>query len=107
MSPPRTLRVMFTRRFSIELDVGDHELGLDRVGIRNRIDSAIHMDHIAILETAQDMGDGIDFADVGEKLVAKALALGGALDQTGDVHEGHPGRDRLLGFRDFRQLFKA
>ena len=43
------------------------------------------------------MDDGVDFTDVGQELVAEALALGRAFDETGDVHE-FDGR-RHDGFR--------
>jgi len=33
------------------------------------------MDHVIVLETAHDMGDGVSLADVGEKFVAQPLAL--------------------------------
>ena len=39
------------------------------------------MGDVGVLEAAQDVDDGIDFADVGEELVAQALALGSASDQ--------------------------
>ena len=46
------------------------------------------------------MGDRVAFADVGEKLVAEALALRGAAHQAGDVDEGQPRRNDLLGAGD-------
>ena len=55
------------------------------------------MGDIVILETAQHMGDGVTFADIGQKLVAKALALAGAFDQPRDIDKGHAGRDDLFG----------
>ena len=43
------------------------------------------------------------FADVGEKLIAEPLALGGAAHQAGDVDEGEPRRDDLLRAGDLGQ----
>jgi hypothetical protein len=57
------------------LQIGQHQLGLDGLGIGDGIDAALHMGHVAILETAQDMGDGVDLADIGEELVAEPLPL--------------------------------
>ena len=57
------------------------------------------MDHVRIVEAAHDVGDRGHFADVGEELVAEALALVGALHQAGDVDEldrrGHDRRDAI------------
>ena len=50
------------------------------------------MHHIVVGETAHDVGDGVGLADVREELIAEALALGGAGDQPGDVHELHRAR---------------
>jgi hypothetical protein len=37
------------------------------------------------------MDDGIDFADIGEELVAETLTLGGATHQAGDIDEFQAG----------------
>ena len=56
-----------------------------------------------VLEAAGDEGDGVAVADVGQELVAQALALGGAAHQAGDVDEVDPRRDDLLRLGDPRQ----
>ena len=53
------------------------------------------MDHIVVVEAAHHVHDRVDFADVGQKLVAQALALAGPLHEAGDVHELHTGGDDL------------
>ena len=60
------------------------------------------MDDVAIGKAAHDVGDRIDLADVAEKLVAEALAAGGAAHQPGDVDEFELGRDDLCRFRQAR-----
>ena len=51
---------------------------------------------VVVLERPQHEHDGVDLADVGEELVAEALALRRALDQTADVDDLHRGvHDRL------------
>lgn len=42
---------------------------------------------VRIFKTAHHLHDGIDFADRAEELVSQAFALGGALDQPGDINE--------------------
>src|SRR3546814_5112071 len=51
---------------------------------------------VVILETAQDMDDRIDLADIAEELVAQPFALRRAAHQAGDIDEGELGRDDLL-----------
>ena len=75
------------------LEVGQPQLGLDRGGIGDRVDAALDMGDIVVLEAAQHMGDGIDLADIGQEPVAQSLALRGAAHQPGEIDEGQPGRD--------------
>ena len=92
------------RRFSRRVEVGQHQFGLDDLGVAHRVDVARDMCHVAVLEAAQHMGDGVDLADIGQELVAQALALGGALHQAGDVDELELGVDDLGRGRDGREL---
>src|SRR5207248_9249824 len=55
--------------------VGDHQFGVDRLGIGYRIDLARHVRDLAVLVAAHDVDDGVDFADGGEELVAQSFAL--------------------------------
>ncbi len=82
------------------LEVGQHQLGLDGVGVADGIDIALDMRDFA-LETAEHVDDGVDLADVGEELVAEPFALAGAAHQAGDVDEAE------LGRHDLRRLGKA
>ena len=61
----------------------------------------------AVLEAAQDVDDGIDLADVGEELVAEALAFRGAAHQAGDIDEFQAGGDGLDRLADLGQYMKA
>ena len=60
------------------LEVGQHQLRLDGLDVGQRIDMPGYMHDVRILEAANDMGDGIDLADIGQELVAEAFALGSA-----------------------------
>jgi hypothetical protein len=62
---------------------------------------------LLVLEAAHHVGDRVGLADVGQELVAQALALRGARDQAGDVDELHRGRQDLLRLDDGRQLVEA
>ena len=103
------LRLLFERVAAAlqAVEIGEHQLGLDRLDVGDRIDAALHMGDVAVLETAHHMGDGVDLADVGEELVAEPLAFRGAAHEAGDVDEGEPGRHDLHGFRELCQRIEA
>ncbi len=84
-------------------EIGEHQFGLDRRDVGERVDAAFDMGDVVVLETAHDMRDRVAFADVGEKLVAEPLALRSAAHQPGDVDEGEARRNDLLRARDARQ----
>ena len=71
------------------LQVGQDQLGVDGLHVRARIHLAVDVDDVGVIEHADDLGDGLGLADVGEELVAQAFALRRALHDPGDVHEGH------------------
>ncbi len=58
------------------------------------------MDDIVIIETTHDVHDGIDLADVGEELVAKAFPLTRASNKAGDIDEFNRGRDDFIRLGD-------
>ncbi len=58
------------------------------------------MDDISVGETADHMGDRVDFANMPEKLVAEPFAASGAADQPGDIDKFELGRDDLGRFAE-------
>jgi hypothetical protein len=99
LSPPRPSSAPRQPLFQA-VEIGQHQLGLDRLGVAHRIDAAFDMGDVAVLEAAQHMDDGVDLADIGEELVAQPLALRGAAHQAGDVDEFQAGRHDLLRLAD-------
>ena len=77
------------------VEIGEHQFGLDGLDVGDRIDLALDMRDVAVLEAAHDMRDGVDLADVGEKLVAQPLALRRAAHEARDIDEGEPRRNDL------------
>ncbi len=76
------------------LQVLELQLGVNDFLVPHRVDAAIHMHDVAVVEAAQHMDDGVTLAYVGQELVAQPLALAGSLDQPGDVHDvTHGGHD--------------
>ena len=60
-----------------------------------------------VFEAAHHVDDRIGFADVRQKLVAQAFALGRAGDQAGDIDELDHGRHDALRLDDVRQRLQA
>ena len=58
------------------------------------------MDDVVIVKAAHHLGDGVGFADVGEKLVAQSFAFGGTGDQPGNIDKFHRRRQHPLRFDD-------
>ena len=81
-------------------EVGEHQFGLDRLDVGDRVDAALDMGDVTILETAHHMGDGVDLADIGEELIAEAFALRGAAHEAGDIDEGEARRNDFRRSRD-------
>ena len=76
-------------------EIGEHQLGLDRLRVGDRIDPPLDMGDVAALEAAQHVDDRIDLADIAEELVAEPLAVRGAAHQPGNVDEFELGLDHL------------
>jgi len=84
-----TLRVLLQTRKSPlhRAEIGEHEFRADRLHIRERIDTPIHVCDVHIREEPHDLADGVSLPDVREELVAQAFALARTLDEPGDVNE--------------------
>ncbi|CAM4399498.1 hypothetical protein DEMA109039_17420 [Deinococcus marmoris] len=75
--------------------VRQNQFGVDGLDVVQRVHGARHMHHVVVGEAAHHMGNRVGLADVGQKLVAQALARTGPLDQPRDIHELHEsGNDR-------------
>ena len=78
------------------LDVRKDQLEVDGLDVTGRIDRAFNVHDVLVVEAADNVNDGVNLADVGQELVAKALTLACAAHQTGDVHELDHRRRGLL-----------
>jgi hypothetical protein len=65
------------------------------------------VDDVLVVEAADDVEDRVGLADVGEELVAEALALGRALHEPGDVDELDGRRHDGLRVDDRLELVEA
>ena len=82
------------------LEVGESELDLDDAEVLDRVGRA---GDVVVDERPQHEHDRVDLADVGEELVAEALALAGALDEPADVDDLDRGVHDVLRLRHRRQ----
>ena len=89
------------------LEVGVDQLGLDRRDVAQRVDAALGVDDAAVRVRAHDVQQRVGLADVGQELVAQALALVGAGHQAGDVVEGDRVPDDLRGLDRVGDLVHA
>ena len=59
---------------------------IDDFLVAYRVNCAVHVRDVLIVEAAQHMYYGIRLTNVSEEFVAQSLALAGTLHQSGDVH---------------------
>ncbi len=96
-----TRRLLVLRELLLDRrEIGERELGVDRLDVRHRIDLAGDVHDVVVAEAPHDMRDRVGLTDVGEELVAEALALGRARHEAGDVDEFHHRRKHALGLCD-------
>ena len=88
-------------------EIGQHQLGLDGLGVGDGRDAALDVRDVVVLEAAQHVGDGVDLANVAQKLIAQAFALGGAAHQAGNVDERQPRRNSPCRLADLSELVEA
>ena len=89
------------------VEIGQHQFGFDDLDVGDRIDLALDMGDVAVLEAAHDMHDRVHLADRGEKLVAEPLAFRGAAHQAGNIDEGDAGRNDLFRLRQRSKFLQA
>ena len=107
MSPPLRLLLQRIDAPLQAVEIGEHQLGLDGLDVGDRIDLAVDVGDVAVLEAAHHMRDRVDLADIGEELVAEPLAFRGAAHEAGDIDEGEPRRNDLRRLGELRQLVEA
>ncbi|MNW46630.1 hypothetical protein D3C74_239360 [compost metagenome] len=89
------------------LHVSQDQLQVNRLDVADRIDFAVHVRNILVLEAADHMNDGIHLADVRQELVAKTLALARTAHQSGDIDKFKCRRNRAVRNDQFGQLVES
>ncbi len=80
------------------------QLGIDYALVAHRIDGAVHMGDIAVVETAQNMNYGVGITYVAEEFVTQTLAFRRALHQSRYVDYLDGGGNDFLRVVYFSQL---
>ena len=80
-----------------ELDILDTELLADNLKITDGVDITLDVNDLGIIETSDDLEDGIDGADVGQESVSETSTSGGTTGQTSNVVDGKMSRNSRLG----------
>ena len=83
------------------------QLIVDDFLVAHRVDVAVNVSDVVVVEAAQHMNDGICFADVSQELVAQAFALRRALHQAGNVNNLHRSGDNALRIAYLSQLVES
>ncbi len=82
-------------------EVGQRQLRIDHLNIRQWVDLTGDMDHVVILKTAHDLGDGVGLADICQEFISQPFTLGGTGNQAGNIDELHCGGKNVLRLDDF------
>jgi hypothetical protein len=81
-----------------ELNILETQLLGDDVQVTDRIDVALDVDNLGIVEAPDDLEDGIDGADVRQEGVAETSTSGCTARQTSNVVDRQIGRHLRFGF---------
>jgi len=88
------------------VEIFEYKLGFDNFDVALGIDGAINMDDVGVIETSDDMENGINVAYVCEELIAEAFPFVGAANQAGNVKKLQRGGSGFRGPEDLRQSIK-
>lgn len=80
-----------------ELDILDTELLADDLEITDGIDITLDVDNFGIIETSDDLEDGIDGANVGQESVSETSTSRGTTGQTSNIVDGKVSGNSRLG----------
>ena len=66
-----------------------------------------NVNHVRVVEAADDVNNGVRVADSAQELVAQPFATAGALYQTGDIREFNRRRNRLRNLQQRGQALQS
>ena len=89
------------------LEVREHELEVDGLDVPDRVDGALNVHDIRVVEAADHVEHRVRGADVPEELVPQPFTLAGALHEPCYVDDLDRGRQDLLRFDNAVYLTSA
>ena len=97
--------LLFFHEFAFNsLKVFELQLGVNDFLVAYRVNGAVYVGDIVVVEAAQHVDDGVCFTNVSQELVAQSLALAGAFYQSGDVYNLACGGHNAARMHDFGKL---
>lgn len=91
------LLLLVLEGFLDELDILETKLLADDVEITGGVDITLDVDNLGIIESADNLEDGIDGADVRQESIAETSAGGGTAGKTSNIVDSQVGGDARLG----------
>jgi hypothetical protein len=88
-------------------EVFELELGVDDFFVADRVDRAVDVDYVRIVETAKYVKDGVSLADVCEEFIAETFAFRCAFYETCDVDDFDCSRYDALRIDEFGEFVEA
>ncbi len=89
------------------LKVGEDQLKVDGLDITERINAAVYVDNVRILEASDNVNDSVYLTDIGKELVSKSLSFGCTFYKTCDVNELDDSRCYFLGLIEISELLQT
>ena len=86
------------------LEIGQDQLGVDRLDVVGRRDSALHVHDVVVVKRAEHLTNRIGFTNVCQELVPQPRSFRSALHDSGDVDEGDGGGDDFRRVEDSREM---
>ena len=87
--------------------IGKRKFGIDHSDVVERIHFSGNMHDIVVVETPNDMCDGITLANVGKELIAKTFTLARSCNETGDIDKFDSSGHDAFGLNNLRELLQA
>ena len=69
------------------MKVGKIQFGLDNFYVADGVDFVVDVGNILVFKNSDNMGDGVNFTDIGKEFISKTFALRGAFHQSGNIIE--------------------
>ena len=101
------LFLIVTDTLVYSFEVGKDEFEIDNLDITLGIDRTTHMVNIRVIESTNDLEDGIDTANMGEEFISESFPLTGSFDEPSNIDEFDGCRDDLRAIHHSTDLLEA